>query len=367
MVRLYCKVKHCKYVLLIFLAIPIVLLGQTDSSAKRYLKTRKIYIQDLTGKLNTSAVFRLSENGFELRSNDVIRVKPNQLGNVGIRLSHRWLTIGFSVKIKNLQTEEKGITNLINLTASTCGKKLGFDLYYLSFKGHYISNQQIDLTPQIIDQKTYPILPNLNTLYAGFNAYYTFNHGKFSYRANFIRNEIQKKSAGSWLLGVSYSHFQIKSDSGFIPIRSLSNIPTTSKIINGKFNSLGLLPGYAYTWVFAPNYFCSFSTSFGLMSQSQKYQTFDEKDLQNSDRSLLYPRGMVKLSIGYNTLKWYWGAAGVLDNNIINLPGNDLVLYYMGDIHVYIGYRFNIPKILRKTSNFIEENSPANLIENLTD
>lgn len=34
--------------------------------------------------------------------------------------------------------------------------------------------------------------------------YYTFNHRRFSYPAAFTQSYIQRRSAGSWLAGISY-------------------------------------------------------------------------------------------------------------------------------------------------------------------
>jgi hypothetical protein len=40
--------------------------------------------------------------------------------------------------------------------------------------------------------------------------YYTFNHRHFSFPAAFTQNYIQRRSAGSWLAGISYQGGSIK-------------------------------------------------------------------------------------------------------------------------------------------------------------
>lgn len=71
-------------------------------------------------------------------------------------------------------------------------------------------------------------------------AYYAFNHKRFSYPAAFSQSYIQRRSAGSWLLGLSYQggkidNYAIASDS--VPRLYL------------RANHLGIGGGYGYNFV----------------------------------------------------------------------------------------------------------------------
>lgn len=74
-------------------------------------------------------------------------------------------------------------------------------------------------------------------------AYYTFNHRRFSFPAAFTQSYIQRRSAGSWLAGISYQGGSIKTTDDLLA-RS-PNAPET-RIYVGH---VGIRGGYGYNWV----------------------------------------------------------------------------------------------------------------------
>lgn len=337
-----------------------------DSAAFAYKKLRARYIIDLTYKVNITPFVLVSGNGFELVSNHNIRVLPNETGSIGLRVSHRWITVSLAFGVKNLQSEKKGTTEFLNLKINAYRQKWGFDGYYHSYKGQYIATDEIANLPQFTSTNTYPILPDVNTLYTGLNAYYVSNHKKFSYRASFLSNEIQKKSAGSFLLMVSYSYFKLDSDTGFIPGDIQSEIPLSSQIIDAQFHSISIMPGYAYTLVFAKKFFCTLAPSVGLMTQFQNYTTRGTTEKGQTDGNVFYPRGMARAAIGYNASKWYWGASAIVDNYIAQLAEKDVLVYNIGSANIYVGFRINVPKRFKRLSKTIDDYAPENLINEIS-
>ncbi|MCU0441745.1 MAG: DUF4421 domain-containing protein [Bacteroidia bacterium] len=339
---------------------------QPDSTTKNYLRLRGNYVYDLSHRINVTALGVASGNGLELRSTQNIRYRPNETGKIGLRISHQWLSIGFSAGITNLQSSKRGRTEFFDLVANSYGRKWGFDLYYLTFKGHYITNKEIVDLPQFIQNNSYPILPDLKTTYAGINAYYIFNHLKYSYRATFIRNEIQRKSAGSFLLMASFSYFKLNTDSGIVPFDLRSTIPNQAQLQDGVFNSISLMPGYAYTFVFKERYFLTLSPSIGIMSQLQSYTTADNTLVESkSGGTVFYPRGLARAGIGYNNPNWYCGISAIVDNYIIRLPGQNQLIYNIGNAHLYIGYRFNVPKKYRRYEDLINQYAPEKIVDDI--
>lgn len=342
------------------------LFAQSDSTVTAYKKLRDTYITDLTHKVNITPYILLAGNGFELNSNHNVRVLPNELGSIGLRVSHRWVTVGLSVGVNNLQAEQKGTTEFFNFKINTYQKKWGFDGYYHSYKGHYVRSDEIENTPQFLNTQTYPIVPDLHTQYTGINAYYISNHQKFSYRASFIVNEIQRKSAGSFILMLSYSFFKLNSDTGFIPGNLQAGIPVTSQIVDGNFNSWSIMPGYAYTLVIAKKYFVTLSPSIGLMTQFQNYTTKGTTEKGATDGNIIYPRAMARAALGYNGTKWYCTVSSIVDNYLIRLPEQDLLIYNIGNASLNIGFRINVPKRFRRLSKTINEYAPENIINEIS-
>lgn len=83
--------------------------------------------------------------------------------------------------------------------------------------------------------------------------YYTFNHRRFSYPAAFTQSYIQRRSAGSWLVGFSYQGGSIETTDQ-LKVRN-PDAPDTHIYI-GHF---GIGGGYGYNWVIGKKWLLHFS------------------------------------------------------------------------------------------------------------
>lgn len=75
--------------------------------------------------------------------------------------------------------------------------------------------------------------------------YYVFNHRHFSYPAAFTQSYIQRRSAGSWLAGISYLGGTIKTTE---KLQERNPDAAVTRIYAGH---LGIGGGYGYNWVVA--------------------------------------------------------------------------------------------------------------------
>jgi len=83
--------------------------------------------------------------------------------------------------------------------------------------------------------------------------YYTFNHRQFSFPAAFTQSYIQRRSAGSWLAGISYQGGSIKTTNDLMARNP--NAPDT-RIYVGHF---GIGGGYGYNLVLRKKWLLHFS------------------------------------------------------------------------------------------------------------
>ena len=83
--------------------------------------------------------------------------------------------------------------------------------------------------------------------------YYVFNHRRFSYSAAFTQSYIQRRSAGSWLAGISYQGGSIETTDALKERNP--NAPDT-RIYIGHF---GIGGGYGYNWVLGKRWLLHFS------------------------------------------------------------------------------------------------------------
>ena len=73
-------------------------------------------------------------------------------------------------------------------------------------------------------------------------AYYTFNHRRFSFPAAFTQSYIQRRSAGSWLAGISYQGGSIKTND------ALKERNPNAPDVRIYVGHVGIGGGYGYNW-----------------------------------------------------------------------------------------------------------------------
>jgi hypothetical protein len=335
--------------------------GPKDSVQHKPRFTQDIYIEDFSEKIHINPFIFNADNGFEFRGKTSVRYKPNQAVGLGLRLTHRWISLAVAYEPNEVQEERYGSTKHLNLVLNTYGKRIGADLYYLRYKGYYISNPQNtpELSPGYLH--SFPIYPELSTLNAGFNVCYIFNHKKYSYRSTFLHNDIQRKSAGSFILTGSYSFYRIFSDTGVIPMELYPYFPEETRLTEGSFHSMSIMPGYSYTLVGLQRFFITFAPSLGPMLQFQSYSVTNSVE---QTRTNIVPRAMLKAGFGFNSRKFFIGYSGSIDSYIVPLTKGQDLNYFISSSQVYLGIRIGVPKKLDKASAFIDRYDPRRVLFN---
>ncbi len=338
---------------ILFVIATLYLYAQKDSSQSSTVK-RDYYVEDLTSKINASLFISNAHNSFSFNNKGQIDYQPNEYLGFGIKLIHKWLGLAYVYTPSNLLEKIKGNTTHSNLTLNGYGKKIGFDLYYLSYSGYYIAN-----TNQISElkrpDKTYIIRPDISTTNIGSNVYYIFNHKKYSYRSTFLQNEIQKHSAGSFLINTSFSYYNINADSSIAPLglNNTNKIDFDASIRKGDFYSICLMPGYAHTFVIKEKLFVTLSLLFGANFQQQHY--FVANDNNDINKFIVAPKATGRAGFGYNGKRFYTGISVIGDNYTLPLGKNEKLNYLMGSATYYFGMRFNLPKSLKGVSSKMDK------------
>lgn len=151
-----------------------------------------------------------------------------------------------------------GIGIAIN-PAKWCGvyKDYEFNLNY------YSSRISLDASYQRSESLTGDIIRGDKEYYMGANTvsmkvvnlagYYTFNHRHFSYPAAFTQSYIQRRSAGSWLAGISYQGGSIKTTD------ELKERNEQAPEVRLYVGHVGIGGGYGYNWVFSKKWLFHFS------------------------------------------------------------------------------------------------------------
>lgn len=85
-----------------------------------------------------------------------------------------------------------------------------------------------------------------------FDFYYFFNNLHYSQAAAYCFSKYQLRSAGSWILGVSYDRHNSRLDFGNLPTEMLDALPTLQRQYHLQYTDYCVLGGYAYNWVLKP-------------------------------------------------------------------------------------------------------------------
>lgn len=349
-----------KYLFSILLICFVILSIQAQDTIVYYNRkgkayTRSDYVQDMTSYIHITPFLYNSRNHFEIQDQRILTFEPNESINIGLRLMHKWLGLAFSYGPKNMQADKKGNTDYINFQLNSYGKKLGFDLYYTDYNGYYLENYRKFPVLDSIYGDIFPQRPDISTLSIGGNFYYLFNHKKYSYRSTFIQNEIQKKSAGSFLMSGSFSYFNIRGDSTIIPSSIRRYYESRSQFKNGDFYSFSLMPGYAHTFVIAHRFYFTASVTGGITAQYQQYST-EGRELV--EKMVYIPRAMSRVGLGYNGQRFYGGLSSMIESYNLPLGQRTRLTYFIGSASLFVGFRFQVPNALKGISNKMDHPIP---------
>ena len=185
--------------------------------------------------------------------NQSINLAPNANAKIGIYFGWRWIFLGVSFDIKDLLGKEKSPYQkkrkelMLNLYSSKFGvdiysRKTGSDFKITSYSNFDLTNDYVDTHFEGFESKI-----------KGLNAYWIFNHRKFSYPAAFSQSTNQRRSCGSLMAGFSYSQHKITFDQTLLPPEMQEQIRPSLQFHNLKYTDYNLSVGYGYNWVFAKN------------------------------------------------------------------------------------------------------------------
>lgn len=293
-----------------------------------------------------TARFYLSQKytSFDIKSKNAkdLHYLPNTTLNMGIGATwHNFslnLAYGFGFLNKDAH---KGKTKYLNLQSHIFQPKWATDFYGQFYKGYHLAPEGFAAKPG----ENYYYRPDVKVTLIGLSRYYIFNSTRFSYRAAFIQNEWQKKSAGTFLLGAEAYYGALNGDSALVP-RSIEAQYPEKGIHRVDYVSLGPGAGYAYTLVIAQHIFFTGSLTGNL---NLSYTTESNYDEHNQHFSVnVAPR--FKVAAGYNGRSWNMSANYIANN--LPFKGTNTDSKYSirtGNYRLIIAKRFISGKKLQKT------------------
>ena len=293
---------------------------------------------------NTYEQYSLSSKGGQR-----ISFAPDPTFRLGPYLGWRWVFLGYTLDLKHINASSKH-TNKKELDLSLYSSMLGIDLFWRQTGNDYhvkriYLGDNIDTSPM----KKVPF-DGFKSSIKGFNLYYIFNHRKFSYPAAYSQSTVQRKSAGSMLLGIGYTRHTLEVDwdkFGNLVNEKLdlkkeegAQVDSSLTFSKVKYSDISVSCGYAYNWVFAKNWLFNASLSLGVAYNQSKSDTehnhFDFKDFSFKNFNL---DGIGRFGIVWNNTKWYVGASSIIHS--YNYKKEQFSTNNsFGSLNIYVGLNF---------------------------
>ncbi len=278
-------------------------------------------LYDFTVMLQTTTSF---EN-FTIKSTgenkQTLKFSPRPGFRLGDYVGWKWIFWGYNVDLNGLIGKNKQEKKQkLSFDFSFYTSKVGLDLYYRRTGNNFectnlnhIFNVDNPRPDGLSDQ-----FSALDIQTRGFNLYYIFNHRHFSYPAAFAQSTTQRRSAGTFKLGFSFTHHKATMNESKISEKLLPYIEPSILFNTVKYNDYALNFGYAYNWVFAKNWLLGISLSPGLAYNVTFYNADKIADGSNKEQDSQFRHfSLDKLNIDfitrmglvYNDNKHFFGMA----------------------------------------------------------
>jgi len=188
------------------------------------------YISRSPGKMGLKLWGSLSGSRLKTRGDNLnSTLRPDMKGSVSLEFDYYDLALEVATNV----TGSSGSKRDFSINCNFYPRRFVLDVSYLKT---WSASGSVTYNEQTVDVKADWLVTKMLNI----DAYYTFNYRKFSYDSPFYQFYVQKKSAGSWLAGLSYQGGSINTTD-----KVAGNVPE----LRLKANHFGIGGGYAYNLV----------------------------------------------------------------------------------------------------------------------
>lgn len=275
--------------------------------------------------------YRGNLSGADMRTTSVTdgvqnrsRVTADCRGTLSMAVAYRGLGLGVAVNPAKFAGKCKDFEYNLN----SYSNRYGFDVVFLSSKTYHgykaADAERIDIRKGQISQNA------LNL-----NFYYAFNYRRFSFPAAFSQSYIQKRSAGSWMIGASFDGSKTE----------LSDMTI-------RLNEFAVGAGYAYNLVIARHWLCHLSALPTMTIYSHDYtKTLTSADEDNApsatntmrhDMKYHFPSAIItgRGAVVYSWRNKFAGATAVYNYSVAGDEDHLKVRRNKWRVRMFFGFRF---------------------------
>lgn len=263
---------------------------------------QNIYYTDLSDKFILRFYTLYKSNTLNVSLEDQqATYKPNGRISLGVGFNYKFIGLGisFGMPISQSSINKYGNTQRIDIQFSLYSRRVGLDGFFQVYRGYYLANPDDFVN---WDQENYPQLSDMRIMTLGFNAFYILNHDKFSYKAAYVRNQVQDISAGTITVGLFGNYDAVVTDNGFIP-QSIEDTSLNNFDLKAfSAATVGVSVGYMYNFVINKWFFINLAAAPGLGYRHYRLQDLSNQYYHENKAAIhILARG----AIGYDKRKWF--------------------------------------------------------------
>lgn len=252
---------------------------------------------------------------------------------VGPYFGWRWLFLGYTFDVLHLGKRPKN--RGINLDLSFYTSRVGLDLFYHRTGENFNFRHIHGLSETIKELEGEPCGDYISTQLMGLKVYYNFNSKRYSNQAIYSQSKIQRRSAGSFQLGASFTQHDVLFNYQALPAPFAQDYGQEAfkALERVKYRDYAVHIGYAYNWVLARDLCLGMSVmpAVSLTWTSTKTAMIQSLPVENEEvtddkpfYAKIYDSFRRQAAIGldctarsgiiYNNGKWFTGVMAIIHN-----------------------------------------------------
>ncbi len=280
-----------------------------------------------------------------------ISFAPDPSYRLGPYVGWRWVFLGYTLDLTHINASSNH-TNKKEFDLSLYSSMLGVDFFWRQTGNNYHIHR-MDLGDDINTDALRKVkFDGLKSSVKGLNLYYIFSHRKFSYPAAYSQSTVQRRNAGSWMVGLGYTNHELEVDwkmlgaivderlNQSVADNEKARIDSSLMFSKVKYSDYSATVGYAYNWVFAKNWLFNASLSMGLAYNLSSSDNGNEKlQFKNFNFKNFNFDGIGRFGIVWNNTKWYAGANTIIHSYNYK-KDNFSTNNSFGSLNIYVGVNF---------------------------
>ena len=275
-------------------------------------------------------------------NSQTLEMAPEPSFKVGPYFGWRWLFLGYTFDVAN----HGGVAKSQEMSLSLYSSMIGVDLVYVKNDGQFTIRRARGFGDDVARAVEGSKFSGIDSYTSSVNVYYVFNHRRFSYPAAYAQSTVQRRSQGSWVLGLCYSHNRMEMDYRRLPSALITPIDNEGhtplidemKVERTDYKSYTISGGYAYNWVFAPKWLFSISATPAFGLRHSKGERMNTDDLWVSMKRFNFDF-IGRVGLVWNNSKYFAGLSAVTHIYDYKKEGyslSNMVNY----VNIYVGFMF---------------------------